>query len=180
MQDIGKIDVAWRGQVVTGHGLGREVSEPHVRGLTPDVSGKEERVKADTAVRGGDSVGVRLSPRRYHAVDRPRVELRPVAEHDHRGVHVVPERVETAAKRRAGPALPPGAVNDSGIRFHSVGPEYDHEVVDRTCAYAVEHSRQQHALLRRAEPCRGAGREDDRGDHSPGSIYNREARARSR
>ena len=60
--------------------------------------------------RGHDRRGLG-APGLDHAVDRGRVELRPVAEHDDRGFDVVRQRSEPAAKRGARATLPVGAAD---------------------------------------------------------------------
>ena len=76
----------------------------------PDRAGEPDRVAADAVVARGEDVG--LAPVGEHALDRARVEARPVGEHDERGLDVVAERGEAAAEARAGAARPVGAADD--------------------------------------------------------------------
>src|SRR6266516_7365782 len=79
------------------------------------------------------------TPGRDHAVDRPRIDTRPVAEHDHGGFDLLAERREPAAERRAGPALPLPTVDDPRARLRLVRTEHGHHLVDRAAlAHALD------------------------------------------
>ena len=63
-------------------------------------------MEPDAVVRGGDRIRALRSPDVDHAVDRLRAQVWAVAEHDDRSLGLGRQRLETAAKRRAGTALP--------------------------------------------------------------------------
>ena len=94
------------------------------------------------------------------AVDRRRSERRPVREHDDRRLDLGRERGEAAAQRRAGPSLPVEAVDRA---FERVRTRDDDDLVEPL--YVLEHGGQEQSLLRRAEPRRCTGSEDDGADH---------------
>src|SRR5439155_6854336 len=101
------------------------------------------------AVRRHDALAGPLAPGLDHAFDRARIDTRPVAEHDHGGLDLVPERREPIAERRAGPALPLRAVDHAGARLHLVRTEDGQHLVDRvTLAHALDDGLEQHGLLR--------------------------------
>jgi hypothetical protein len=110
-----------------------------------------------------DRVGAGRAPGRDDAIDRGRREVGTVGEDDNGGFDLRAERFEAAAKRRAGAALPVRTVDDPGVGVERVGAADHHDLVDLARAHALEHARQQQALLRSAEPGRGACREDDGG-----------------
>ena len=93
-------------------------------------------------------------------IDRGGRERRPVREHDDRRVDLRRERRETAAQRRAGSKLPVGAVDRS---LERVRPRDDDDLIEPL--HVLEHGGKEQPLLRRAEPRRCAGSEDDGADH---------------
>lgn len=105
-----------------------------------------------------------LAPGGDDALHGLRREIGPVGEEDDRRLDVRRERLEPAAERRAGPALPIGAANDPGVGFHVVRAEDDDDLVHRRAPHPFEHLRQEQPLLRRAEARRGPCREDDGGE----------------
>jgi hypothetical protein len=75
------------------------------------------------------------------------------------------KRGEAAPKGSPRTQLPFRAVDRPDAGLDRMGSEDDDHVVHRTRAHALEHRLEQDPLLRRAEPRRGAGSEDDRCDH---------------
>ena len=116
------------------------------------------------AVGGCDDRAALGPPGRDHALDRLRVEVGPVREHDDRRLDIVAELLEAARERRARAALPAGARDDAGRRLERVRSGDHHDVVDGALLQPLEHLGQQQALLRRAEARRLTGGEHDRGD----------------
>src|SRR6266513_2621443 len=78
---IGEIDVAWRGQVIARHEGSRQCAQAGVGHLVPRVTSEQQGMQADTAVCGGDAIPGAVLPGRHDAVDRMRIDARPVAEH---------------------------------------------------------------------------------------------------
>ncbi len=117
------------------------------------------------AVARGDDRRAALSPGGDDAFDRGRVELGPVCEHDDRGLHVRVERGQPAPERGAGPALPVRA-GDGALEL--VRTRDDDDLIDS--GEPLEHGGKEQALLRRAEPRRGTGREDDRRDQDSCTV----------
>ncbi len=117
-------------------------------------------------VGGGDDIRTVRPPGFDDAIDRLRVQVRSVGEHDDRGLDVRAERGKPAAKRRARAAFPVGAVDDARVSRYRVCTGHDDNVVHGAGgAHAGEHTGQQERLLRRPEAGRSAGGEDDGGDH---------------
>ena len=112
-------------------------------------------------------LGPGLAPGGDHAVDRSGREAWPVCEDDDGGADLRSERFEAAAKRRAGPALPVVALDDASVRLECVRAGDHDDLVDAARANALEHERQEQALLRCTEPACGAGRQHDSRDHQP-------------
>ena len=97
-----------------------------------------------------------------HALDRERVELWSVREHDERCLDVVAEHGKTAAKRCTRATSPVVAMYDSRADVAELVRAFDDDdVANRRFRQALEHRRQEHALLRRAVACRRARREHD-------------------
>jgi hypothetical protein len=133
-QIIGKIDVAWRVEVVAGHELGSQSPQTRVRNLVPGVACEQERVEPDTPVRGRYALGSFLPPGGDHTIDRARVEVWAVAENDDRSFDLVAERRETAPERSTRPELPVRAEDGACRGLDVVGAEHDDRVVDRSAA----------------------------------------------
>src|SRR5688572_30912918 len=111
---------------------------------------------ADAAVARRDERIAALAPRREHTLDRRRGEVGAVREHDHGRLDAVVERGETAAERRARPALPVRAVDRALERVRS---RDDDDLIDSR--QPLEDGGEEEALLRRAEPRRRPGGEDN-------------------
>ena len=105
-------------------------------------------------------IALAASPRADDAVDRARIEVRPIGEHDDCGFRV--EVAEPAAKGCARAASPLRAVHDARVRLDRVGAGDNCDVVDGAPFEGSEDRRQEDALLRRPEARRLAGREHDR------------------
>jgi hypothetical protein len=127
---IGKIDVAWRPEVVARHEQGGQSPQPRVRNGIPGVARQEQRMEPNASVRRGDTVFAAAAPGRHDAVDRPRIESGPVAQYDDGRLHFVTQRSEPASQRGAGPTFPLRAVDDARVRGDLVRAEDDHEVGD--------------------------------------------------
>jgi hypothetical protein len=113
-------------------------------------------------VGSGHHVAAGPPPRGDDAVDRRRREVRTVGEHDDRRFRFGGERLETAAKRRARPALPLRAVHGLRRRVERVRPDYHQHTLDRAGANSLEDGLDQEALFGRAEASRAAGSQNDR------------------
>jgi hypothetical protein len=101
------------------------------------------------AVRRRDTLPRAAPPRSHDAVDRARVDPRPVAEDDDRGLRLGAERRESAPKRRPWPSLPLRAVHDAGARLDVVRPEDDDDLVDGgALPHPLNDRLEQHVLLR--------------------------------
>src|SRR5439155_19979742 len=93
---IGRIDVAWRGEVVARDGLRRDLPKPFVGNVPPGGAREQHGMEPDTAVGRCEAWGARLAPGGDDAVDGAWVEIRTVAEDDDRRVHLRTERCEPA------------------------------------------------------------------------------------
>ena len=82
-----------------------------VRNSWPGGRASSTGCSRGAAVGGRDDVAALVAPRGDHAVDRARIELGPVGEHDDRRLCVRRQRREPAAQRSPGPALPLGAAD---------------------------------------------------------------------
>jgi hypothetical protein len=162
---IGKIDVAWRAQIVAGNEDGLNGAGPLVGYLVPHSSPEHDGMAAIPAVRGGDDVAGPLPPRLDHAVDRGGREIRAVGENDHGPLDLCTESPQPAAQRGAHPALPVRAVDDSGIHVERVRSGDDDEVVSGARPDRGEHVGKEQLLLRAAEPAPRTGGEHDGRDH---------------
>jgi hypothetical protein len=133
-------------------------------------------MKAERLVRSRDDLAAVLPPVGDDAVDRARVELGTVREHDDRRLDLGRELGEPAAERRAGTALPFPTANGARVGVDVVRSEDDDDVVDGArLAHTPQHLGQQQPLLRRAES-RGRSRgEHDRydGQRQPSSARQR-------
>jgi hypothetical protein len=89
LQVIGKIDVAWSVQIVTSDERRGQVSEAGVRDVVPRGAAEQQRMEADAVVRRGDTVTRAVPPGSDDALDRARVDARPVAEHDDRCLDLI-------------------------------------------------------------------------------------------
>jgi hypothetical protein len=126
------------------------------------------------AVARRDDVSALGPPRLGHAVDRTRIELRPVGEHDERSLRSRGKGSEPATERGAGAALPVGAGNALHVEW--VRAAHDDDPVDAAPPERVEHAREELDLLRRRDAvARGrAGGQDDRVDQlQPASAAQR-------
>src|SRR5580765_5328253 len=101
---IGKIDVAWRVQIVTGHQCRGKGAETRVWDVVPRAARQQERMEPYATVGRGHPLTGPFTPGLDNPVDRPRVDPRPVPEHDDGGLHLVSERREPAAQRGPRPA----------------------------------------------------------------------------
>jgi hypothetical protein len=108
--------------------------------------------------RGHDRVSV-LAPGGDDPLDRLRREIGPVGQDDHSGLCV--QRGQAAAEGGAGSSLPLGAADDARVGLDVVRAEDDDDILDRRAAQALEDLGKEQPLLRRAEPRRRAGCEDD-------------------
>jgi hypothetical protein len=101
-------------------------------------------------------------PRGGDAVDRGRRQVGPIGKDHRRGRRVAPKRLQAAAKRGPWPTLPVRARNNSSIGIDVVGAGHDHHLVDLDALLqAIEHLREQQALLRRPVTRRRTGGEHD-------------------
>src|SRR5207247_10977565 len=96
---IGKIDVAWRVEIVTSDGHGRQRAHSGVGDLAPGAARQQQRMQAHTAVGRADPLACALAPCADDTVDRPRVDPGPVAQHDDRSLDLVAQRGQAAAPR---------------------------------------------------------------------------------
>ena len=94
-----------------------------------------------------------------HALHGGGRELRAVGEHDNRGLDVRVERGQPTPEGGAGAAFPVRA-RDGALEL--VRPRDDDDFLDP--AEPFEDCGEEQALLRRAEPRRGSGCEDDGSD----------------
>jgi hypothetical protein len=83
-----------------------------------------------TAVSGGDDRASTCTPALDHAVDRIRVQVRPVREDDDRRLRILRQLLEPAAQGGAGAALPLETLDRPRLRFDLVGPDDDDHIVD--------------------------------------------------
>jgi hypothetical protein len=153
------VDVAGCADVVAGDEQRLVRAQPFVRDLRPGRTVNEQGVAAVAAVARGDERRACLPPPLDHALHGGGRELRAVCEHDDSGFHVWAERGQPTPERGAGAALPVRA-RDGTLEL--VRPRDDDDVFDSTESF--ENCGEEQALLRRAEPRRGSGREDDRRD----------------
>src|SRR3954451_7117145 len=164
---IGKIDVAWRVQIVTGDECGRERAKAGVRNLPPGTARDQQRMEADAAIGRADPVAGAVAPGRDDAVDRARVDSRPVPEDDDGSLDVAVEGLEAAAQRRSRSALPVRTADRPRARLHLVRAEdHDHLADLGALVHAADDRLEQHRLLRRSVACRRSGSQDDGGDHT--------------
>ena len=120
-------------------------------------------MKADAAVRARVHVAAVVPPCGDDAVDRARIEVRPVREDDDGRLRVDGKRGEPAAQRRAGAVLPLGAAHGARFGLELVRAGDDEDVVHHALLERREHAGKERLLLRRrgAVARRRAGREDD-------------------
>ncbi len=131
-------------------------------------------MQSDASVACRDDLPALGAPRLDHAVDRARIELGPVREHDDRRLGSRRKRGEPAAKRGAGAALPVGAGDALDLEWMRAAHHDD--AVDLAQRERLEHRGEQLHLLRRRDAVarRGAGGEDDRVDQlQPASAAQR-------
>jgi hypothetical protein len=81
-------------------------AKPFVRDVRPGRPVDDEGMAAVAGVARGDDRCAAASPGGDDTFDRGRVELGPVREHDHGGLHLWLERGQPAAERGTWPALP--------------------------------------------------------------------------
>ena len=92
------------------------------------------------------------SPDVDHAVDRLRAQVWAVAEHDHRSLCLGRQRLETAAKRRAGTALPLRAADRPALEVSSsCAPSTTTTLVHGALPNAFQNRLEEQPLLRRAD-----------------------------
>jgi hypothetical protein len=141
---IGNVDVSWSPKIVAGDERRWKGAHTLVGNGCPCAAGEEERVAPRAGVaRRHDRPGAR-PPSGQEPPDSPRGEVRPVCEaHDSR-FGSRPERVEAAAKRGAGPALPLGAGDDAytQVFVERVRSSHDDHLVDGTFRKPFEDARQ--------------------------------------
>jgi hypothetical protein len=158
---IGKIDVAWRAEVVAGHEQRRQGTGALFGHVVPHGPREQHGVEAHASVGGRHHVGVALAPDLDYAIDGLGGEVGPVGEDDDCSRGSRRERAQAAAKRCSGTALPLGAVDDSRACIEGVRARHDDDVLDRTGIQPLENGVEEQALLRGAEARGGAGGEDD-------------------
>jgi hypothetical protein len=119
-------------------------------------------VAALAAVARGDDRLAPLAPGCDHALDRLGREVRPVGEHDHRGLSV--ERGQAAAEGGSGASLPVGAADDVRVGLHFVGTHDHDDFLYRGLPDPLQDLREEDPLFRGAETSGGSGGEDDARD----------------
>lgn len=118
----------------------------------------------DAGVRCGDEVVVLFVPCVEHASDGRWSEIRTVGKHDDRRFGGLWEGRQAATQRRAGPALPVGAVHESSVRLERMrSRDYD-DLIDRRLSKTREYLRHEQLLLRSPESRRLTRREHDGSD----------------
>ena len=105
-----------------------------------------------------------LAPGADHALDGLRSEIGPVGQDDDRRLGVRSQRLEAAAERGAGAALPLGTADDARIGVDVVRAEHDDDVVHGAPTHPLEHVGEEKPLLGGTEARRRPGGEDDRPD----------------
>jgi len=109
----------------------------------------------------------RLSPRTPdadHPLDRRRGEVGPVRQHDHRGLDLRSERRQAAAERRTRAVLPLRTADDARVGLDLVRADHDDHLPDGGAPHPFQDLREEESLLRRSEPRRRPGGQDDRRD----------------
>ena len=105
-----------------------------------------------TTVRGSDDVVSRATPARDDPIDGLRLEIRAVREDDDGRFRICWKRLETAAERRPGSALPVGAADGRHVHRYIVRAEHDEHGVELGAARERrEHLREELRLLRRRD-----------------------------
>lgn len=118
------------------------------------------------AVRRRNDVPGARAPRLEDSRDRGRSEIRSVRQADDGRFDFRAEGCEGGSKRRTGPALPLGAVDDARVvHVEWIGARDDDDLVDGRSSQPLEDAREEEELLRRTETARGSGRQHHRCDH---------------
>ena len=153
----------------SSHGTSRGSSAraPSSGTSAPRGAREQHRVAAVAAVARGEDVAAALPPRRDDAVDGGRREVGPVGEDDDCRLHVLPR-----APRARSAATRPGPRSQSAqwttrASASSRARRRRRRLVDTARAHALEHAREEQALLGRAEPLEAPAARTTARDHQP-------------